>query len=431
MRILRWFADRGGVLVLVLMGLVLSLITIEEHTSASPGAARRLIEKHFSGGRVFVAIDDQQDQHAFADAVARAVEDEGGEVVRAVGTPAAIRKALEANLTGLAAIVSLPTSDAWGLLEDSAARYPGLAGVPVLAPAPYRWPTFLTRDNLLNIAEKIAVWAVLGIGMTLVILTAGIDLSVGSLVALSSVVVSLLLRDVFGGHDASGFAVLIASLAAVAACALAGLITGLFVTRFQVAPFIVTLGMMMAASGTALRLTGGTSIDAVPDSFAWLGHGDALGIPNAIVVMLVLYAAAWVLMTHTTMGRAIYAVGSNQEAARLAGIPVQRVLLFVYVLSGALAGIGGLITASTFESGDPNYGQMYELYVIAAVVVGGTSLAGGEGKVMGTLVGALILGVIYNGMNLTGVGGFSQRIVLGAVILGAVVLDQWKRRRRD
>ena len=185
----------------------------------------------------------------------------------------------------------------------------------------------------------------------------------------------------------------------------------------------------MAASGVALRLTGGTSVDEVPDSFAWLGHGAIAGLPVPVVLMLVLYGAAWFVMHHTTLGRAIYAVGSNEEAARLAGIPVERVLVLVYTACGALAGVGGLLTASTFESGDPTYGVSYELYVIAAVVVGGTSLAGGQGRVMGTLVGSLILGVIYNGMNLTNVGGFSQRIVLGLVILLAVVLDQWKRRR--
>ena len=155
-----------------------------------------------------------------------------------------------------------------------------------------------------------------------------------------------------------------------------------------------------------------------------------LGLPNSVLLMFVLYACAYALMHHTMLGRSIYAVGGNPEAARLAGVPVRRVLVFVYGLCGLLAGVGGLITASTFESGDPNYGQTYELYVIAAVVVGGTSLSGGQGRVLGTLVGALMLGVIYNGMNLHNVGGFSQKIVLGAVILLAVVLDQWKRRGR-
>ena len=431
---------RGGVVVLLAMCAVLSLITIEEHHPTSPSSGRALARDLGQAPRVFLAADDLPEHSAFLDAVAEEVGAHGGVVVgRVQGDPRAVRLELEAMLEAMLeapladppdALVSLRTSDAWSLLEAAPTRHPELAGAVAHAPKPYRWSTFLTRANLLNVAEKIAVWAVLGIGLTLVILTAGIDLSVGSLVALSSVVTTLLLRDVFGGPDATGAQVALAGLAGVGACGAVGLLTGVFVTRFAVAPFIVTLGMMMAASGLALRLTGGESVDEVPDSFAWLGHGDVLGVPNAILVMLVLYTLAHVVMAHTALGRAIYAVGGNREAARLSGIPVERVLVLVYVASGLLAGVGGLITASTFERGDPNYGQMYELYVIAAVVVGGTSLSGGEGKVTGTLVGALMLGVIYNGMNLTNVGGFSQRIVLGMVILAAVVLDQWKRRGR-
>lgn len=432
MSLRRLVEGRGGVVVLLAMCAVLSLITIEEHHPTSPSSGRALARELGEAPRVFLAADDLPEHGAFLDAVAEEVAAAGGVVVgRVQGDPRAVRVALEAALEDPPdALVSVRTSDAWSLLEAAPTRHPELAGAVVRAPSPYRWSTFLTRANLLNVAEKIAVWAILGIGLTLVILTAGIDLSVGSLVALSSVVTTLLLRDLFGGPDAGGVQVVLAGLAGIGACGLVGLLTGVFVTRFAVAPFIVTLGMMMAASGLALRLTGGESVDEVPDSFAWLGHGDVLGVPNAILVMLALYGLAHFVMAHTALGRSIYAVGGNREAARLSGIPVERVLVLVYVASGLLAGIGGLITASTFESGDPNYGQMYELYVIAAVVVGGTSLSGGEGKVTGTLVGALMLGVIYNGMNLTNVGGFSQRIVLGMVILAAVVLDQWKRRGR-
>lgn len=432
MKLPAFLQDRGGVLVLLAMCFVLSVITIEEHHPTGASAGRELVLTVEEGDRVFVAADDLAEHRAFLDAVESEVSTRGATIIgRSQGDPRTVRTALEATFSDPPTVVlSLRTSDAWTLLENAPTRFPELANARVLAPEPYRWSTFLTRANLLNVAEKIAVWAILGIGLTLVILTAGIDLSVGSLVALSSVICSMLLAEVLGGAEASAWGVAIASLAGILACGLVGLLTGIFVTRFAVAPFIVTLGMMMAASGLALRLTGGESVDQVPDSFAWLGHGDLLGIPAAIVVMLVLYAAAHVVMAHTSLGRAIYAVGGNREAARLSGIPVNRVLLLVYVASGLLAGVGGLITASTFESGDPSYGQMYELYVIAAVVVGGTSLSGGEGKVLGTLVGALMLGVIYNGMNLTNVGGFSQRIVLGMVILAAVVLDQWKRRGR-
>ena len=164
-------------------------------------------------------------------------------------------------------------------------------------------------------------------------------------------------------------------------------------------------------------------------SFDWLGRGDAFfGIPNAVVLMVILYVFAHFVMSRTTAGRYIYAVGGNPEAARLSGVPVKRILLWVYTVSGALAGLGGVVMASQFRSGDPKYGLMYELYVIAAVVVGGTSLAGGRGKVFGTLIGAFIIAVIQNGMNLTGVQSYTQKVVLGLVLLAAVLLDMLKKR---
>ncbi|HLU49390.1 MAG TPA: ABC transporter permease, partial [Planctomycetota bacterium] len=215
----------------------------------------------------------------------------------------------------------------------------------------------------------------------------------------------------------------------IAACAAAGAFSGVMITAFRIPPFIVTLAMMLVASGLAFLIAKGQSIYQLPDSFTWLGRGaDLFAIPNAVVLMLVLYAIAHVLMTRTVLGRWIYAVGGNPEAARLSGVPVPLVLLFVYTMSGALAGLGGIVTASQLKSGAPTYGVMYELYVIAAVVVGGTSLAGGEGKVLGTLIGAFIIAVIRNGMNLTGVESYTQKVVLGLVILAAVLLDTLKRR---
>ena len=185
---------------------------------------------------------------------------------------------------------------------------------------------------------------------------------------------------------------------------------------------------MFIARGFAYILAENQSIYQVPDSFVWLGRGaDLFGIPNAVLLMVVLYAAAHILMTRMTLGRYVYAVGGNAEAARLSGVPIRGVLLFVYALSSALAGLGGVIMASQLKSGSPTYGQMYELYVIAAVVVGGTSLAGGEGKVLGTLIGSFIIAVIQNGMNLTGVESNRQKVVLGLVILGAVLADTLKK----
>jgi ribose transport system permease protein len=217
-------------------------------------------------------------------------------------------------------------------------------------------------------------------------------------------------------------------LAGIGVCASAGLFSGTMVTYFGVPAFIVTLAMMLVARGLAGILSGGQSIYQVPPSFDWLGRGrEVLGIPNAVLLMGVLYFAAHVVLSRTTLGRHVYAVGGNAEAARLSGVPVEGVLLFAYTLSGALAGLGGIVMASKLRSGDPIYGPMYELYVVAAVVVGGTSLSGGEGKVLGTLIGAFIIAVIQNGMNLTGVRSYPQMVVFGFVILGAVLLDRCRK----
>jgi len=265
-----------------------------------------------------------------------------------------------------------------------------------------------------------------------VILTGGIDLSVGSLIALSSVVAAVLIRDLAGGRDASTAGMLLACLAAVGACAAVGLFSGAMVTFFNVPPFITTLAMMLVGSGLAYILAEGMSIQALPETFVWLGRGrDLMGIPNAVGMAAVLYVGAHVLMTQTRWGRYVYAIGGNAEAARLSGVPVWQVKLFVYGACGAFAGLGGIVTASQLKSGSPKFGPWYELYTIAAVVVGGTSLSGGEGKILGTLIGALIIAVIWNGMNLTDVESYTQKVILGAVILGAVLLDRLKRRGWD
>ena len=278
--------------------------------------------------------------------------------------------------------------------------------------------------------HQIAVISIIAIGMTLVIITAGIDLSVGSLIAFSAVLCCWFIKEWMGGPDASVTGMVIASLLAIFGCGTLGLFSGSMVAYFGVPSFVASLGMMMVASGFAYMISEGLSIYQVPASFDWLGRGDALfSIPNAVVLMVLLYIVAHFVMSRTTAGRYIYAVGGNPEAARLSGVPVQKILLWVYTLSGALAGLGGVVMASQFRSGDPKYGLMYELYVIAAVVVGGTSLAGGRGKVFGTLIGAFIIAVIQNGMNLTGVQSYTQKVVLGLVLLTAVLLDMIKKRK--
>jgi ribose transport system permease protein len=432
----RLFGDYGMLLVLVLLGAFFSIATLEEqHPASAAGGrqlARDLLRRFQPGARVLIVVRDTAEDGEFAKELGGWLQAGGLVVVETVkGQPADARQALVriANRPGkLEVIAGNQTTASWAVLQDAARDFPGLGGAELARPRSYRWPNFLKGENLLNIANQIAVIAIVAIGMTLVIITAGIDLSAGSLIALSAVVCTLLIRDVAGAEHAAAWGMLLCSLAAIAACGLVGLFSGAMVTLCHIPPFIATLAMMLVASGLAFIAAQGQSIYQVPDAFIGLGRGKSLGLPNAVLLMLLLYAAAHLVMTRTVLGRYLYAVGGNAEAARLAGVPVKKVMLFAYTAGGALAGLGGVVMASQLKSGSPTYGQMYELYVIAAVVVGGTSLAGGTGQVLGTLIGALIIAVIQNGMNLTGVESYTQKVVLGLVLLGAVLLDILKRR---
>jgi ribose transport system permease protein len=346
------------------------------------------------------------------------------------GGPQEVRAALDARAAaGTPLEVVAATGDAGLWLEPMVRKLPSLGATRVMMPSGSTWPIFLRPDNLFNVANQIVVYAVIAIGMTMVIITGGIDLSVGSLVAVSAVVTALLISGPGGGVEAGPWAMVLASLGGIAACAAIGAFSGAMITLFGIPPFIATLGMMLVASGLAYIISHGQSIYAIPPSFTWLGRGAYLAtVPNAAAMMALLYAAAHVVMARTRFGRYIYAVGGNAEAARLSGVPVKLILLLVYTLSGAMAGLGGVVVASQLKSGAPQYGQFYELYVIAAVVVGGTSLSGGSGKILGTLIGALIIAVIQNGMNLTDVEPYHQKVVMGLVILGAVLLDRLRKR---
>jgi len=222
---------------------------------------------------------------------------------------------------------------------------------------------------------------------------------------------------------------LLAGLGAILLCGVTGAFSGLMITRFNIPPFIATLAMMQVAAGIAYIISQGMPIYHLPDRFIWLGRGaePLFKIPYAVILMVILYILAHIVMTRTILGRYIYAVGGNGEAARLSGIRVKLILFVVYTVCGMLAGLGGIIMSSQLKSGAPTYGLSYELYVIAAVVVGGTSLSGGEGRILGTLIGAFVIAVIQNGMNLTNVESYTQKVVLGAVILGAVLLDRLKQ----
>lgn len=433
----RLLADYGMVLVLALLCAFFSIVTYSEQSPTGEGAGRQLaamILKQFgSTPRVLIVGRDQPDDAAFASALSRDLKASGAQVLDVVkGEPKEARAALQKIAAGgnkLDAVACTKAVSAWLVFADLTADYPGLGEPRVLTPQPYRWPNFLKSENLLNIANQIAVIAIVAIGMTIVIITGGIDLSVGSLIALAAVLCALLIRDFAGGANASAVGMTLACLAAVGACGLIGAFSGAMITRFGIPPFIVTLAMMLVGTGLAYILAQGQSIYQIPESFVWLGRGaDLFGIPNAVLLLIVLYLAAHVLMSRMRLGRYVYAVGGNREAARLSGVRVERVLMFAYVASGVVAGLGGVVMASQLKSGSPTYGAMYELYVIAAVVVGGASLKGGQGKMLGTLIGAFTIAVIQNGMNLTNVESYTQKVVLGLVILAAVLIDTLRRK---
>ena len=430
-------SDYGMLGVLGVLCVFFSLITFENQQPVGRDAADRLlvqIQNQFeTPGVAVLAGKGSDDGRDFVSQLEEQLIQEGWKVeAKIAGSPIDLGKALGQAGENKLRVILLACEQSFAdlpLVENLKTTSPGLSQMKVLSPDSYGWPNFLKTSNLLNIANQIAVIAIIAIGMTLVIITAGIDLSVGSLIAFSAVICCWLIREWMGGPEATIFGMVVASLLAVTACGGLGLFSGSMIAYFGVPSFVASLGMMMVASGLAYMISGGLSIYQIPSSFDWLGRGDSfLGIPNAVVLMVLLYVAAHFLMSRTTAGRYVYAVGGNAEAARLSGVPVKKVILWVYACSGMLAGLGGVVMASQFRSGDPKYGLMYELYVIAAVVVGGTSLSGGRGKVFGTLIGAFIIAVIQNGMNLTGVQSYTQKVVLGLVLLAAVLLDMLKKR---
>lgn len=434
---LRRLNDYGMLVVLLLLCALFSVLTIRDQQPADSAAARQLAQdiaaRFGPGARVMIATRDLPGDQSFARALTDELKELGVSPAKQIaGEPKDARHALDQLATQgrpLDAIACTPTAAAWLVFSDVSADFPVLGDPLVLQSTGSKWPAFLSAGNLINIANQIAVIAIVAIGMTLVIVGGGIDLSVGSLIALSAVVCCLLIREVFGAAQASGGGLVAASLLAVLVCALVGGASGLVITRLDIAPFIVTLATMLITSGLAYLLAEGQSVYQVPDSFVWLGRGVGIaGMPNAVLLMLLLYAAAHLMMKHTVFGRHLYAVGGNRDAALVSGLRVRRVLLIAYIASAALAGLGGVIMASQLKSGSPTYGQMYELYVIAAVVVGGASLNGGRGKMAGTLIGALIIAVIQNGMNLANIESYTQKVVLGLVVLGAVVVDRLKQR---
>ena len=281
-------------------------------------------------------------------------------------------------------------------------------------------PSFLSINNLFNVLRQVSISALIAFGMTFVILTGGIDLSVGSTLALTGAVAASLL--------ASGMDPIIAMGIALILGLILGAINGVIITKGKVAPFIATLATMTIYRGLTLVYTEGRPISGLGDSMAFqlFGKGYFFGIPVPVVTMILTFAVLYFILHKTTFGRRVYAVGGNEEASRLSGISPDRVKIAVYAITGLLAAMSALILTSRLNSAQPTAGESYELDAIAAVVLGGTSLTGGKGWIFGTLVGALIIGVLNNGMNLIGVSSFFQQVVKGIVILLAVLIDRKK-----
>lgn len=283
-------------------------------------------------------------------------------------------------------------------------------------------PHFLTVSNVLNIAQQTSINAVVAVGMTYVILSGGIDLSVGSIVAVAGVVLGTLLQE--------GQPMPVAVAGAIATGLIVGAANGVLIGWGGLPPFIVTLGMMSVARGAALVFTEGRPVSGFDEGFRTLATGSLGIVPAPVVIMLLVYAAAHFVLTRTTFGRYVYAIGGNEEATRLSGVDVRLHKALIYGVSGVTSAIAAIILTARLNSAQPIAGMMYELDAIAATVIGGTSLMGGSGSLGGTLVGALIMGVLRNGLNLLGVSSFLQQIVIGAVIVGAVLVDTVLKRHR-
>jgi ribose transport system permease protein len=285
-------------------------------------------------------------------------------------------------------------------------------------------PRFLSVGNLAGVARQTAVITVMSMGMTVVMVSGGIDLSVGSMMALTSVLMAFVM--------VSGAPVLVAILAAIAAGAAFGMINGAAIASLRIPPFIVTLGAMGIYRGTALLVTDGKSVVGLPSGFGYLAEGNLLGlIPVPLLIVIIVALTTHIMLSKTRAGLYCYAIGSNIEAARYAGVRVSRYQVAFYAILGALTGLAGAIESARLVTGQPTSGEGYELRVIAAVVIGGGSLAGGQGTVIGTLIGALIMGVLANGANLLGISSFAQQVVIGAVIVLAVTFDEYQRRRME
>ena len=280
-------------------------------------------------------------------------------------------------------------------------------------------PHFLTGSNLANVLLQSSINAILALGVTFVIISGGIDLSLGSVLALSGVVMGVILKNL--KHTDYYIAALLIGV-------LCGFTNGIFITRLNLPPFIATLGMMSISRGLALVITQGYPISGLPEPIRFIGGGKILGISTPVVIVAVMFIISHIILTQTKLGRYDYAIGGNEEAAKLSGVNVKKYKVILYSIAGFFSGVAGIVLAARVNSALAIAGMGYELDAIAAAVIGGVSQAGGEGTVAGTILGAIVMGVLRNGLNLLDVSTYWQQVVIGIVLVGAVSLDQLKRR---
>jgi ribose transport system permease protein len=282
-------------------------------------------------------------------------------------------------------------------------------------------PYFLTKTNILNVLRQVSIIAIMAIGMTFVIISDGIDLSVGSVLALASTINALLLL--------SGQSIIVSMLGGLAVGITCGFVSGtLIVSRVKMPPFISTLAMMSIARGLTLVITGGMPIYGMPSEFNIIGMGYLWGIPIPVIIMLIAYMIGVYVLNYTRTGLHIFAIGSNEQAAHLSGINIAKTRLKAYIISGFLSALGGIILSSRISSVEPVAGEGYELDCIAAAVIGGTSMSGGAGSLVGTLIGALVMGVLRNGLNLLDVSTYWQKVVIGVVIAITVIIGTLRKK---
>jgi ribose/xylose/arabinose/galactoside ABC-type transport system permease subunit len=302
-------------------------------------------------------------------------------------------------------------------------------------------PHFLKTDNFVNITRQSSITAILAVGQTLVILTSGIDLSVGAIAAISASAASVLMtqRFVVLGMAVGPLGFEWGLIVALVIGSLAGALNGLIITKGRIPDFIATLGTLTIFQGIALLITGGLPVPShltatdlkgrLPHQMIWMGAGDIMGIPVAGLIALLIVVLGWLLTRYTVLGRSLFAVGGNKEAARVSGISIDRTKIAVYLLSGLIAAVAGFVLAGRLNSANALMAGEENLRSVAAVVIGGTNLFGGEGSIFGSLIGAVLMGELANGLNLLNVSAFWQRIVQGLVIILVVMFDQWRRRR--